>query len=199
MRGIPFGDGCRSVSSGTSTTTAPGATLFMLDDEGILYSERRGELETLDSAAAFVWCCLEEEYPLEGIVCDLAEAFGIPMTAARDRVDTLTRKWGDRGDISVNGNAPGRIHLTTALGRLLADEALRRAFAASPRKLADALQIRSADRDTFLALDPRCARAPGPAFDGQARVRCAQEPTIGADRCALRGECRRRVPRLQDP
>ena len=142
------------MSTETSTAIAPGATLFILDDEGILYSERRGELETLDSAAAFVWCCLEEGHAPKDIVCDLAEAFGLPMAAAQDRVDTLIRKWGDRGDISVDANAHGCLHLTTALGRLLADEELRRAFAASPRELADTLRIRSADRDTFLALDP---------------------------------------------
>jgi len=37
-----------------------GVSLFLLEDEGILLSEGRQEIYALNTAATYVWCCLEE-------------------------------------------------------------------------------------------------------------------------------------------
>ena len=37
-----------------------GLRLFLLEDEGILFSEGHQEVYALNTPATYVWCCLEE-------------------------------------------------------------------------------------------------------------------------------------------
>ena len=83
---------------------------------------------------------------------------------AETQVGELLRRWQGLGDIDWIGPPPSAtIDLTTALGRLLVNPSLRRAFAASPHDVARRLALRDTDIEAFAALDAK-------ALEDQARM-----------------------------
>jgi len=104
--------------------------LFVLGDEGVLFSETRQELYTLNTAATLLWCLLEEGTSLERMVETYAGTFGLTMPAAQQHVYPMMRRWfglGHLADPAVPG--PGADTVATevsaaqGLKRLL-DESL---------------------------------------------------------------------------
>ena len=49
------------------------AHLFIVDEEGLLFSAARGEIYRLNSAAAFVWCALEDGTTRPDLVTELCK------------------------------------------------------------------------------------------------------------------------------
>jgi hypothetical protein len=141
------------LSSGLSV--ADDVSLFVLDDQGVFFSETRQELYTFNTPATFVWCCLEEGLEPSGIASAYASAFGVHPDEAGRHVAAVLHQWQGLGYLSgFEGSGAPEIELTTALGRLLTNRSLRVDFARSPTETARALRIRPADLEALLALDP---------------------------------------------
>lgn len=131
-----------------------GATLFVLDDEGVFFFEPRQELYVFNTTATFVWCCLEEGFAPAEIARTYADAFGLDAAEATRQVHDLLNQWWGLGYIEEPGIAAATpISLVTALSRLLANPVLRRRFAASPATLAKRMGVRECDDEAFRSLD----------------------------------------------
>jgi hypothetical protein len=90
---------------------ADGVHLFLLDGDGILFSEPRQELHALNHSAAFIWCCLEEGLDPDAIGTMLIGRFGLAETEARRFVADSLGQWRDLGLLAGAGEpivAPSR-------------------------------------------------------------------------------------------
>jgi hypothetical protein len=76
---------------------APKLHFFILDDEGLLFSETKGTFYRLNKSAAFVWCALEEGYDWPRIGKELAERRGISRAAADRELANLAEHWLGQG------------------------------------------------------------------------------------------------------
>ena len=85
---------------------APGMHLFILDDEGVLFAEAKGEFYQLNPSATFVWCQLEEGLAWPGIALALAEWRGIAPDAAERELANLAAHWLGQGILRKNGAEP---------------------------------------------------------------------------------------------
>lgn len=129
--------------------------LFVLGDEGVLFSEWRQELYTLNASATLLWCLLEDGVSLGGLVDAYAHTFALTRPASEHHVYPILRRWFGLGHISdpeVPG--PGRVSLSEALACLLTNRELRERFRLSPEATGTALGVRDDDREAFIALDP---------------------------------------------
>lgn len=81
----------------THPAPAPGSRLFFLADEGILFSEKRQELHALNTAAAVIWCLLEEGRTDRVIAEDLSSRFAISLTEAFAFVSAALADWQGKG------------------------------------------------------------------------------------------------------
>ena len=126
-----------------------------LGEQGILFSEGRQELHLLDAAASYVWCSIVEKIGLDEIAATYAVACDIPRPEADRIVGDLLHRWlglGYARGAPVRSATP--IDLTTAIGRLLVNPALRASFAADPGATADWLRLREDDIPMFVGIDP---------------------------------------------
>ena len=138
--------------------------LFLLDEEGVLFSESRQELYSLNSAGTALWCLLDDCNTVPALVDGYARTFGLDHEEAERHVLPTLRRWFALGHISDPGlTAPSDIPLTEALAFLLTNAPLRDAFRESPVGVGAALGITADELDMFLALDPD-------ALDRQARL-----------------------------
>src|SRR5665213_721561 len=132
-----------------------GLSLFLLEDEGILFSEGDRELYVLNTAATYVWCCLEEGMTPNQIAAAFSSSFDVPIKEALQATGDLLARWQASGYISgVPDTAHSDIDWTTALARLMASPSLREDFAKSPPALARKLRVTSADPKAFVSLRP---------------------------------------------
>ena len=131
------------------------ARLFVLEEEGLFFSESRQELYTFNTPATFIWCCLEEGLNPSEITAAYESTFAVGSVEAQAHVGDMLSQWQGLGYISaLDPSRAPRIDLITALGRLLSTPTLRAAFAASPADTARALALRAEDLAAFVALDP---------------------------------------------
>jgi hypothetical protein len=128
--------------------------LFVVDDEGVLFSESRQELYSLNTSAALIWCLVEDRLPAADLVDRYAEILELSRSEAERHVYPTLRRWFALGHVSDPG-IPGApdMSLSAALAFLLTNADLRRRFRASPEAVGGALGVREEDRDAFLALD----------------------------------------------
>jgi hypothetical protein len=142
-------------SADARIAVSAGVVMLVLDDKGVVFSEPRQELFSLNGAAAFIWCLLEEGDPPERIVERYAQTFAVSRDDARQHVYPTLRHWFALGHISEpHVSSPSTTPLTTALAWLLTNGTLRNAFRASPQRMCDALGIRPEEGDAFLGLVP---------------------------------------------
>ena len=157
--------------------------LFVLGDEGVLFSEWRQELYTLNASATFLWCLIEDGLSLDGLVDVYAQTFALTRTASEDHVYPILLRWFGLGHISdpkVTG--PGRVSLTEALACLLTNPELRKCFRLSSAATLTALGVMDDDHDAFLALDPDALdRQADDITDRRSRQRYPQDGTILLD------------------
>jgi hypothetical protein len=132
------------------------ASLFILDDEGVFFFAPRRELYVFNTAATFLWCCVEEAFSADETVELYCDRFAAPRADAERQIADLLNGWWSLGYIDPPGIEPATdISLTTALGRLLANPSLRTQFASSPADTARMLRLRDVDAEAFLALNPQ--------------------------------------------
>jgi uncharacterized protein (UPF0276 family) len=139
-----------------AATVAAEVALFVLDREGVFFSEAKHELTLFNTTATFVWCLLEDGTPPQEIVTAYADTFGVASAAAEQQVGTILRHWFGRGYITHPGSLPADPPpFTTALAWLLTNPALRMRFRDSPAAVANLLGLTGEDRTCFVALDPK--------------------------------------------
>jgi hypothetical protein len=132
-----------------------GLCFFLLEEEGILFSEGQQELYALNTPAAYVWCCLEERLTPDQISAAFSSSFDVPIDQAVQTIGDLLSRWQAFGYIrGVPDMARSEIDWTTALGRLMASPVLREEFRKSPTGVARRLKVASSDRRAFLSLRP---------------------------------------------
>ena len=132
-----------------------GLSLFLLEDEGILFSEGQQELYVLNTPATYVWCCLEEGMTPHQISAAFSSSFDVPLDQAAQTTGDLLSRWQASGYIrGVPDTAHSEIDWTTALARLMASPSLREEFKSRPRAVARKLRVASSDRKAFVSLVP---------------------------------------------
>jgi hypothetical protein len=132
-----------------------GLSFFLLEDEGILFSEGQQELYALNTPAAYVWCCLEEGMTPDQISVAFSTSFEVPLEQAARATGDLLSRWQASGYITgIPNTAPSEIDWTTALARLMASPSLRDEFASAPAAVANKLRVTSSDRKSFVSLRP---------------------------------------------
>lgn len=133
---------------------AEDAALFVLDDEGVFFSESRQELHIFNTPATFIWCCLEEQLGLPAIVAAFAETFRTEPHEARHQVSTVLARWQGLGHISgADLSGAPAVDLPTTLGRLLTTPGLRRELRQAPLEAARRLGVRREEVETLRGLD----------------------------------------------
>jgi hypothetical protein len=132
-----------------------GLSFFLLEDEGILFSEGQQELYALNTPATFVWCCLEEGLTSCQISTAFSTSFGVPLEQAVQATGDLLSRWQASGYIAgVPGTARSEIDWTTALARLMASPSLREEFKNSPAAVTKELKVASSARKALVSLRP---------------------------------------------
>ncbi len=129
--------------------------LFVLDDQGIFFSDTRQEIQLFNNTATYIWCCLAEGIDTPEIIEAFAGTFHTSREEAHNTVTRVLRQWDALGYlVGVDLPCPEKIDLTTALGRLLSSSVLRAEFARAPTELARRFGVREQDRAVFQVLDP---------------------------------------------
>ena len=67
--------------------------LFILDDQGIFFSESRQELQLFNSSATFIWCCLAEGRDERETVRGFEASFGASRGEAERHVAQALHRW----------------------------------------------------------------------------------------------------------
>jgi len=188
---------------------AEDACLLILEEHGVFFSELRQELHVFNTAATFIWCCLEEGLGPSETVAAYAETFATAPAEAQRQVADVLHRWQGLGYVSgVEIEGASAIDLTTALGRLLTNPALRREHARSAAEVARRLPLRAADLDAFVKLDPAALEAQAELLrwrqlgvrhgDGQAEadepLPAGLEQDAGLVELAARARARRGTP-----
>ncbi len=138
-----------------SISIEEGLSFFLLEDEGILFSESDQAIFAFNTPAAFIWCCLEENMSAQEISAAFSASFDVsPEEAARTTSDLLSR-WNDLGYIhGALSIAHSEVDWTTAVARLMHSPPLRDEFRRSPAAVARRLNLRPDDRAPFISLRP---------------------------------------------
>jgi hypothetical protein len=84
---------------------AAGVRLFLLDDEGLLFSAAVQTIHALNTTAAFIWCCLEERQTLGEAAARLADSFGFSPADAGRHVAIMLDTWRGLG-LLAGGASP---------------------------------------------------------------------------------------------
>lgn len=91
------------------------AHLFIVDDEGLLFSAVRGEIYHLNTAATFVWCALEDGAEWPELVARLGGLCELDPAASENALVNLVAHWrgqgvlqGNEDDVGTGALAPSR-------------------------------------------------------------------------------------------
>ncbi len=129
--------------------------LFVLDDAGVCFSERRRELSLFNTAATLAWCLVEEGLPANAVAARYGELLALDAPEATRQVGTLLQQWFALGYLTqpVAMDAEDT-PFETALAQLLTNPHLRIAFRLNPEATAGALRVEPAEIQHFARLDP---------------------------------------------
>jgi Coenzyme PQQ synthesis protein D (PqqD) len=113
---------------------AAGVRLFLMEDDGILFDEVGQKLFHLNPMAAFIWCYVEEQHPMESIIDATALSMSLDRVRAHHFVLEMIHTWWRLGLLHGSRRGP---------------QVTRRSPSASPRgsrlatnsELNDALEI----------------------------------------------------------
>jgi hypothetical protein len=133
----------------------PGAdvSLHLLGAEGVLFDIRRQRLYRADTAATFVWCCLEDGMDAASIADGLARRTGLGVAMAGAHVDTVLRQWRTLG--LIGDGAPAAPTTTQPLPvSSMPRQAAAPAVAASYRLLDSNWRLRFATLELFDRVHP---------------------------------------------
>ncbi|SIS68013.1 Coenzyme PQQ synthesis protein D (PqqD) [Neptunomonas antarctica] len=94
-----------------SLTVSDQAQLFILGDEGLLFSASRGEIYHLNTAATYVWCLLEENANWQRLVTALSTRCDMTAADAEKTLTNLLIHWRGQGVLLGNETADGKSEL----------------------------------------------------------------------------------------
>ena len=90
--------------------------LFVLDDNGIVFSERSQKVFALNTTATLIWCWLEQGVTTSEIVGRLAEGAGLSDAESADHIERLMTQW------RADGLMDGGKEITPVDARVAPDE-----------------------------------------------------------------------------
>ncbi|MCC7177582.1 MAG: DUF692 family protein [Acidobacteria bacterium] len=129
--------------------------LFVLDDEGVFFSESRHELSLFNTAATLAWCLLEDGLSVPEMTKAYRDALGLEEAEAARHLGTILQHWFGLGHLTAPASLTGEeMPLTTALAMVLTNPRLRAQFRQSPAAVADVLHVAREEVAAFIALDP---------------------------------------------
>lgn len=85
---------------------AAGTRLFLLEGEGILFSEQRQELHRFNTTASFIWCRFEEGRTEAAIADELAARFALSPRQAAEYVAAAIGGWAGKGLLAGTAGPP---------------------------------------------------------------------------------------------
>lgn len=94
---------------GMPYTLAPLTRLFLLDDEGIVFSQNQQKLFALNTAACFVWICLETESEPDLIAHKYCDAFSAETSDARNEIELVIAEFRELGLILCESQVTDRV------------------------------------------------------------------------------------------
>lgn len=96
------------------------AELFIVDEQGLLFSAARGEIYHLNTAATYVWCKLEDGADWKNVVSGLCDFCDMSAAEAESALVNLAVHWrgqgvlkGDASDADESPLAPSREDVST--------------------------------------------------------------------------------------
>jgi Glycosyltransferase (GlcNAc) len=95
--------------------------LFIMDDEGLLFSAAQGELYHLNTAATYVWCQLEEGAAWDELTADLSNFCHMPLAEAENALVNLVVHWRSQGVMQCNETDAGQQDLSPSRDELPED------------------------------------------------------------------------------
>lgn len=81
----------------TVVTLAPHASLHLIGQEGLVLQAKSQALLALNTAAAWIWCQLEDDHDLGELTIGYGETFGVEQNAVAGIVHSVLLDWWDRG------------------------------------------------------------------------------------------------------
>ena len=94
------------MSSNCSLKPAPDTCLFIIEDEGLVFSEQQQTIYKLNTAATYIWCLLEElkSAEAEGVIQQYQKAFQLSPDEAKSQFSSITEQWNNAGLLEGSGN-----------------------------------------------------------------------------------------------
>ena len=89
-----------------AASPAAGTQLFLLEQDGILFCEKRQELHVLNTTATVIWCLLEQGAAERDIAQDLAVRFAVPDEQAAGYVAAALEDWAGKGLLAGSEGPP---------------------------------------------------------------------------------------------
>ncbi len=86
--------------------SAEGVHLFILDDDGILFSQRAQKVFALNTSATLIWCWFDQGITAPEIAHRLAEGSGLPLSESTDHLEQLFDQWRAQGLIEGGEDVP---------------------------------------------------------------------------------------------
>ncbi len=76
-------------------------SLFIIDDEGLIYRRMSQQLFCLNTLATFIWIVLEERSRIGACIQQMVETFSLSENEAREHVNNALAEWKDIGLLSA--------------------------------------------------------------------------------------------------
>lgn len=83
--------------------TVAGTQLFLIDNEGIVYARTRQEIYALNTAAAYLWCLIEDGFATDAILRSYAMDFGISGDVAAAHLSGVMDNFLELGLVHIAG------------------------------------------------------------------------------------------------
>ena len=78
-------------------TPAKGTSLYILEDQGVLFNEASQELYILNTTSTFIWCHMEDELGETSIISELKHTFGLSTLEAEQYLSKSLDNWQKLG------------------------------------------------------------------------------------------------------
>ncbi len=104
------------------------AHLFIIDNEGLLFTGARNEILHLNTTATYIWCLMEDGLRGEQLASALADARDISLPESKTELARLFTHWSGQGLLAGTEDLPHRRkpeNITGSLNRILQPEPQR--------------------------------------------------------------------------
>ncbi len=98
----------RLAELGADIRPSPGAHLFIIGDEGLLFTRSRSEMLRLNPSATYLWCLLEDGFQGPALAAELAKARGVSASEAEAELAQLIIHWRGQGVLAGTEDLPPR-------------------------------------------------------------------------------------------